>query len=126
MGNAQELVRAHLRASAETKLRAAESCAPEIVRAAEAIATAIAAGGKILLCGNGGSAADCQHMAAEFVSRLSADFVRPGIPAIAPGEVITRELLAGLREAARDGTRIAYCADPSLATLQVVARRAGP
>jgi D-sedoheptulose 7-phosphate isomerase len=53
------------------------------VRAATAIAEAIAGGGKILLCGNGGSAADCQHMAAEFVSRLSSDFVRPGIAAIA-------------------------------------------
>jgi D-sedoheptulose 7-phosphate isomerase len=40
-------------------------------------------GGKLLLCGNGGSAADCQHMAAEFVSRLSTEFERPGLPAIA-------------------------------------------
>jgi len=47
----------------------------------------------------------------------------PGIPAIAPGEIISRELLDGLREAARDGTRIAYCADPTLGTVQVVARR---
>jgi lysine decarboxylase len=60
--------------------------------------------------------------------RVAAETVAPyppGIPAIAPGEVVTRELLAGLREAARDGTRIAYCADPSLETMQVVAR-AGP
>ena len=40
-------------------------------------------GGKVLLCGNGGSAADCQHMATEFVSRLSKEFERPGLPAIA-------------------------------------------
>lgn len=39
--------------------------------------------GKILLCGNGGSAADCQHVAAEFVSRLSSDFERPALPAVA-------------------------------------------
>jgi D-sedoheptulose 7-phosphate isomerase len=38
---------------------------------------------KVLLCGNGGSAADCQHMAAEFVSRLTKEFERPGLPAIA-------------------------------------------
>lgn len=79
----QETVREHLRASADVKNSVAETCAPDIVRAAEAIADSILAGGKILLCGNGGSAADCQHMAAEFVSRLTADFVRPGIPAIA-------------------------------------------
>jgi lysine decarboxylase len=46
----------------------------------------------------------------------------PGIPAIAPGEVVTRPLLEALRQAAADGTRIAYCADPSLATVQVLAR----
>jgi lysine decarboxylase len=46
----------------------------------------------------------------------------PGIPAIAPGEVVRAPLLAALREAAADGTRMAYCADPSLATVQVVAQ----
>jgi len=59
------------------------------------------------------------------VGRVAAETVAPyppGIPAIAPGEVIGRELLAALREAAGDGTRIAYCADPTLETLQVVAR----
>jgi lysine decarboxylase len=66
--------------------------------------------------------------AAAAVGRVAAETVAPyppGIPAIAPGEVIGRELLAALREAAADGTRIAYCADPSLETLQVVAHRAG-
>jgi D-sedoheptulose 7-phosphate isomerase len=72
-----------LTASADIKQKVAERCTPDIVRAADLIAKAVAAGGKILLCGNGGSAADCQHMAAEFVSRLTADFVRPGIAAIA-------------------------------------------
>jgi D-sedoheptulose 7-phosphate isomerase len=47
------------------------------------VARAVAGGGKLLLCGNGGSAADCQHVSAEFVSRLTVDFERPGIPAIA-------------------------------------------
>jgi D-sedoheptulose 7-phosphate isomerase len=83
MPDSHHIVRAHLQGSAEVKTRVAEICAPDVVRAAETIAACIAAGGKILLCGNGGSAADCQHMAAEFVSRLTADFARPGIPAIA-------------------------------------------
>lgn len=46
----------------------------------------------------------------------------PGIPALAPGEVVTRELLEALRAAAAEGTWIAYCADQTLETLQVVAR----
>jgi D-sedoheptulose 7-phosphate isomerase len=43
----------------------------------------VAKGGKIMLCGNGGSAADSQHMAAEFTSRLRASLERPPIAAIA-------------------------------------------
>lgn len=49
--------------------------------AANACATTLKSGGKILLAGNGGSAADAQHIAAEFVSRFAFD--RPGLPAIA-------------------------------------------
>jgi arginine/lysine/ornithine decarboxylase len=57
--------------------------------------------------------------------RIAAETIAPyppGIPAIAPGEVISGRLLGALREAAAAGTRLAYCADPSLATVQVVAR----
>ena len=49
--------------------------------AAEACVTSLKNGGKILLAGNGGSAADAQHIAGEFVSRFAID--RPGLPAIA-------------------------------------------
>ena len=61
----------------------AETCTPAIAAAADEITEAFRNGRKLLLCGNGGSAADCQHMAAEFVSRLTKDFERPGLPAIA-------------------------------------------
>lgn len=54
-----------------------------IVEAARAIADAFRSGGKLLLCGNGGSAADCQHMAAEFTNVLDKKFVRGPLPAIA-------------------------------------------
>jgi D-sedoheptulose 7-phosphate isomerase len=54
-----------------------------LIDAATSIATAFERGRKLLLCGNGGSAADCQHMAAEFVSRLSAKLERESLPAIA-------------------------------------------
>ena len=57
--------------------------------------------------------------------RIAAETVvpyPPGIPAIAPGEVIDGALLEALREAAADGTRLAYCVDPTLDTIQAVAR----
>src|SRR6516225_10014081 len=76
-------VTAHLTVSAAVKRRTAETCAGVILQAADRIVDAFRNGGKLLLCGNGGSAADCQHLAAEFTSRLSADFPRPGLPAIA-------------------------------------------
>lgn len=49
---------------------------------ADACAHAVAHGGKILICGNGGSAADAQHLAAELLVRLKGDMDRGGIPAI--------------------------------------------
>jgi len=63
--------------------RVADACAGQVVVAAEAITEALRAGNKVLLCGNGGSAADCQHVATELVSRLSADFTRPALAAVA-------------------------------------------
>ncbi len=45
--------------------------------------SALKAGNKVLLCGNGGSAADCQHMATELVGRLSREIERPAMAAIA-------------------------------------------
>jgi len=78
-----ERARAYLIESAEVKRLVIENCLDSIVSAAGLIADAFRSGGKILLCGNGGSAADCQHMAAEFVSILRRDFERPGLPAIA-------------------------------------------
>lgn len=78
-----ERVHAHLLESAEVKQQVARECEESIVAAAYRIAEALRAGGKVLLCGNGGSAADCQHMAAELMSRLTIDFERPGLPAVA-------------------------------------------
>jgi D-sedoheptulose 7-phosphate isomerase len=50
---------------------------------ADVICKSINMGGKLLICGNGGSAADAQHLAAEFVSSFSKSIKRPGLPAIA-------------------------------------------
>lgn len=73
----------HLLESAQVKQRLLEECSDNILAAADRIAAAFRAGQKLLLCGNGGSAADCQHLAAEFTSRLTSDFIRPGLPALA-------------------------------------------
>lgn len=67
----------------EVQRRASAACARQVVEAADIIASAMKSGGKLLLCGNGGSAADCQHVAAEFVNRLSRAFERPALPALA-------------------------------------------
>ena len=54
----------------------------EVVQAAgDACANAVAGGGKVMFCGNGGSAADCQHLAAELVGRLAVD--RPAMAGMA-------------------------------------------
>jgi D-sedoheptulose 7-phosphate isomerase len=78
-----QTARDHLHASADVKRRMADECCPDILAAADLVTAAFRNGRKLLLCGNGGSAADCQHMAAEFTSRLTMDFARPGLPAIA-------------------------------------------
>ncbi|MBM4430821.1 MAG: SIS domain-containing protein [Chloroflexi bacterium] len=80
---ARQRIRTHLLASAEVKRRIAETCLEEILAAAEMITAALRAGGKVMLCGNGGSAADSQHIAAEFTNRLSAELERPALAALA-------------------------------------------
>lgn len=72
-----------LRESSETKLKMLDACREDILKASDAIKTSFTSGGKLMLCGNGGSAADCQHIATEFVIRLSHDVQRPAFPAIA-------------------------------------------
>jgi D-sedoheptulose 7-phosphate isomerase len=72
-----------LRDSAETKTKIAERCRADISKAIDLLIEALTKKKKILLCGNGGSAADAQHLATEFVVRLSPTIKRPGIPAIA-------------------------------------------
>jgi D-sedoheptulose 7-phosphate isomerase len=66
--------------SADLKYAAAEVLAKPIADAVSAIVGCITAGGKVLACGNGGSASDAQHFAAEFVGRFERE--RPGLAAI--------------------------------------------
>ena len=73
-------VELHFIRSIETKQRALEIVGPAIVHAAEDIARCLTQKGKILACGNGGSAADAQHFSAEMLNRFETE--RPGLPAI--------------------------------------------
>ena len=76
-------VRAYLLESSRTMAEAADACGESILGAAAEIVRAVRDGGKLLLCGNGGSAADAQHLATEFVSTLKVDRRRAAIPAVA-------------------------------------------
>jgi len=74
-------IRQHFNDSIQTKQRAIEPLAPAIARAATMMAAALTAKRKVMACGNGGSAADSQHFAAELLNRFEIE--RPGLAAIA-------------------------------------------
>jgi D-sedoheptulose 7-phosphate isomerase len=76
---------ANFHESAELKMQAATELAQPIAQAVELMFTALSNGNKILACGNGGSAADCQHFAAELVGR----FERERLPL--PGLALTTD-----------------------------------
>ena len=71
----------HFADSAQTKQKSAELLAAPIAQAVEMMVKCMLANGKILVCGNGGSAADSQHFAAELIGRFERE--RPGLAAIA-------------------------------------------
>ena len=71
----------HFAASIAAKQRTLDAIGPRIVQAAELLAERLRQDHKILVCGNGGSAADAQHFAAELVNRFEIE--RPGLAAIA-------------------------------------------
>src|SRR5712692_3426880 len=75
-------VRALFQASMSLQQKVMEMHAETIVRMAWVIHRSLEDGGKLLLCGNGGSAADAQHLAAELLVRLRPDVNRDGVPAI--------------------------------------------
>lgn len=72
-----------LQASIDLKQQVMETQTDSIVNMAEVIFQSLRQGGKVLLCGNGGSAADAQHLAAELLVRLRPHVNREGIPALA-------------------------------------------
>jgi D-sedoheptulose 7-phosphate isomerase len=80
-GPLEREVRAALRESALTLAQVQKECAPAVAAAAELLLGCFENGGTVYFCGNGGSAADAQHLAAEFSGRYLVD--RPGLPAVA-------------------------------------------
>jgi len=76
-----ERIIGHFNESARLKLDMAELLAPAIASAADLILQCILRDGKVLACGNGGSAADAQHFSSKMMSRFELE--RPGLPAIA-------------------------------------------
>src|SRR3990170_1515460 len=75
------LIEGYLKESANVKIKIAEDLTSQIAQAVGVTIDTYKKGHKILLCGNGGSAADCQHLAAELVGRFKKE--RKGLPAIA-------------------------------------------
>ncbi len=79
--DATDQVRKHFEESIAVKRTAADAITASIVSAGECISVALLNDGKILSCGNGGSAADAQHFSSELLNRFEME--RPGLPAIA-------------------------------------------
>jgi len=77
----EQRIQQHFIDSADLKYQAAEVLSKPITEAVQALLTCVTGGGKVLACGNGGSAADAQHFAAEFVGRFERE--RPQLGAIA-------------------------------------------
>ncbi len=78
-----KFIKSSLAESSDVKLKIEKECMEDILSAVAVLTNSFKRGNKLLLCGNGGSAADCQHLATEFVIRLSHEIERPAIPAIA-------------------------------------------
>jgi D-sedoheptulose 7-phosphate isomerase len=76
-----DAIRAQFAESIAVKQRAVEMLVPVISRAGAVLADCLRQGGKILACGNGGSAGDAQHFSAELLNRFERE--RPGLPAVA-------------------------------------------
>jgi D-sedoheptulose 7-phosphate isomerase len=69
----EQQIQQHFIDSADLKYQAAQALSKPIAEAVQAMLACVTSGGKVLACGNGGSAADAQHFAAEFVGRFERE-----------------------------------------------------
>lgn len=81
--NKEKFIVDSLKESSEVKLKIESTCKAEILLAVQTLSQAYKNKKKLLLCGNGGSAADCQHIATELMIRLNHKINRPALAAIA-------------------------------------------
>lgn len=81
MKSALEIIHEHAEEGARLRTRFLADCAADLDSASRRMAQSLADGGKILVCGNGGSAADAQHMTGELLGRFLME--RPSLPAVA-------------------------------------------
>jgi D-sedoheptulose 7-phosphate isomerase len=81
--DAKKFIIDSLNESSETKLKIKEQLMNDMLKAVNLLSDCFKGENKLLLCGNGGSAADCQHIATELMIRLSHQIQRPALPAIA-------------------------------------------
>ena len=77
----EQRIQQHFIDSADLKYQSAQSLSKPIAAAVQAMLACVTSGGKVLACGNGGSAADAQHFAAEFIGRFERE--RPELAALA-------------------------------------------
>ena len=77
----EQRIEQHFIDSADLKYQSAQALSKVVASGVQALLACVTGGGKVLACGNGGSAADAQHFAAEFVGRYERE--RPGLAAIA-------------------------------------------
>jgi D-sedoheptulose 7-phosphate isomerase len=79
----QAFIQDELNASADTKKKILDQCTDRISKAVDLLIASLNNDGKILLCGNGGSASDAQHLATELIIRMNPAIKRPAIGALA-------------------------------------------
>ena len=81
--NKKQFIIDNFKESIKVKNESLSLCSPQLIEASTLVVGSFRNRGKLLICGNGGSAADAQHYAAELIVRLSHDIERPGLPAVA-------------------------------------------
>ena len=81
--NKKQFIIDNFEESINVKSGSLSQCTQQLIEASTLVVGSFRNRGKLMICGNGGSAADAQHYAAELIVRLSHDIKRPGLPAVA-------------------------------------------
>ena len=109
-----EKIKQALTQSAQLKRKLCDTICEKMAIVVSAITSSLEAGGKVLLCGNGGSAADSQHLAAELVVRLSSHITRGPLPALSLVVVVSNSWIISSTLLAFDSTGEQHDTQPIL------------